>query len=272
MDDTKPKLYHFPGSLCSQKVRLALAEKQVAYDVQIVEIELKMENYEPWYVELNPRAVVPTLVHGDQPITDSSNIIRYIDETFDGPGLLPSDTLARSRVESWIAAQDHLGLRELSYHSFAGVLGFVLRRISMPRRVTRLERLKRKHQALAPLYESKLEDIRDWRAAIGSDAHIDEIRRHLEQVLDEAESQLQCSKYLAADEYSLADIAWTCVLARLSMLDLAKTLWGEGKRPQLAAYYESLRKRPSFVSAQIWEETPVDRIKRAIGSRRFARA
>ena len=56
-------LYHFPASLCSQKVRLALAEKGVRYATRVVNIGPAHENYEPWYMRLNPRGVVPTLVH-----------------------------------------------------------------------------------------------------------------------------------------------------------------------------------------------------------------
>lgn len=82
-------LFHILPSSCSQKVRLVLAEKQVPYTGKLVNIGPAMENYEPWYVRLNPRAVVPTLVHGETVITDSARILRYVDDTFDGPSLMP---------------------------------------------------------------------------------------------------------------------------------------------------------------------------------------
>jgi glutathione S-transferase len=37
-------LYAFPRSHCSQKVRLALAEKQVAYANRFVDIEMRLQN------------------------------------------------------------------------------------------------------------------------------------------------------------------------------------------------------------------------------------
>ena len=92
------KLYQFPASLCSQKVRLALVEKGVEHRQQFVDIELRMQNYEPWYVRLNPHAVVPTLVHGDRVVTDSARIIQHIDETFGGPP---------GRVEMWRGGVGH---------------------------------------------------------------------------------------------------------------------------------------------------------------------
>lgn len=55
-------LYDFPPSLCSQKVRLALAEKHVSYMNRFVDIEVRMQNYDPDYLRLNPHGVVPTLM------------------------------------------------------------------------------------------------------------------------------------------------------------------------------------------------------------------
>ena len=137
-------LYSFPGSLCSQKVRLALSEKHVPYENRFVDIELRLENYEPWYLRLNPNAVVPTLVHGDRVVTNSAHIIRYIDEAFEGHRLIPESTYERECMERWIEQQDDLQMRELSYASFKGALGFVLRRISMPLRMSRLRKLARR--------------------------------------------------------------------------------------------------------------------------------
>ncbi|MGB1278187.1 MAG: glutathione S-transferase family protein, partial [Nannocystaceae bacterium] len=81
------KLYHYPLSLCSQQVRLALAEKGVAYTSQVVDIGRACENYRPWYMRLNPKGVVPTLVHDGECFTGSARIVAYIDEHFPGPQL-----------------------------------------------------------------------------------------------------------------------------------------------------------------------------------------
>lgn len=257
-------LYAFPGSLCSQKVRLALAEKRVPYENRFVDIELRLENYEPWYLRLNPRGVVPTLVHEDHVVTDSARILRYIGEAFEGPSLIPEGTYEREGMEKWIEQQDVLHMRELSYASLKGMIGFVLRRVSMPLRMAKLRRLRDANPDLAERYEAKIEDVRQWRASIASRPEITEIRSNLEQVLRRVEEQLGKTRYLAGDTYSLADVAWTCVLARLTMLGLAAPLWGKGRSPQVEAYYERLRLRPSFAVADIWEATPSLKARRSI--------
>ncbi len=253
---SEPTLYAFPGSLCSQKVRLALAEKGVSYKKRFVDIEIRLENYQPWYLQLNPKGVVPTLVHGDHVVTDSARILHYIDEAFEGPSLVPEGAYERECMERWIKQQDLIHMRELSYATFGGALGFLLRRVSMPLRMRRLRRLRDGNPDLAGLYEAKIEDVRRWRASIASEPGVAEIRSNLEEVLRRVEDQLDKTRYLAGNDYSLADIAWTCVLARLTMLGLAQSLWGEGRSPRLEAYYQQLRLRPSFDLADIWEATP----------------
>jgi glutathione S-transferase len=257
-------LYGFPGSLCSQKVRLALAEKEVAYEGRFVDIELRLSNFEPWYLRLNPRGVVPTLVHADRVVTDSARIVHYVDEAFDGPALVPERADARSLMEHWIGEQDCLHMRELSYASFKGLLGFGLRKVSMPLRMRKLRRLRGEHPELAEVYDAKIEDLNGWRASIASRPQLSEVRRSLEEVLGRVEDQLGQTHYLAGDAYSLADVVWTCVLARLKMVGLAHELCGPERLPRVADYYERLRSRPSFGEADIWEAMPPMRARRAL--------
>ena len=61
-----------------------------------------MQNCEPWSVRLNPRCVVPALVHGDRVVTDSARIIQYIDQTFEGPPLSPEDPSEHAQMGAWI--------------------------------------------------------------------------------------------------------------------------------------------------------------------------
>ena len=56
---------------------------------------MRMQNYAPEYSRLNTRGVAPTLVHGDEVVTDSAKIVRYIDAHFDGPSLTPKDETER---------------------------------------------------------------------------------------------------------------------------------------------------------------------------------
>src|SRR6476659_628930 len=90
------ELYHSINSVCAQKVRIALNEKRQEAKDHIM--TLRGDQYEPTYLKLNPSGVVPTLVHDGEPITESSLILYYIDDTFPEPPLMPKEPRARHRV------------------------------------------------------------------------------------------------------------------------------------------------------------------------------
>ena len=54
-------LYHQGSSVCAAKVRIALHEKGLDWRGVVVDV-LKGEQFQDWYLALNPNAVVPTLV------------------------------------------------------------------------------------------------------------------------------------------------------------------------------------------------------------------
>ena len=70
--------------------------------------------------------------------------------------------------------------------------------------------------------------------------------RMWEALLTDMEKALDGSRWLADDEYSLADAAYTPYLTRLDHLNLLG--WIE-KRPRLANWYERIRARPSYGDA-----------------------
>ena len=76
-------LYHHGSSVCAAKVRLVLAEKALPWDGVYIDI-LRGDQFDPAYVALNPKAVVPTLVHDGKVILESTVINEYLDEYVSG--------------------------------------------------------------------------------------------------------------------------------------------------------------------------------------------
>ena len=110
-------LHQFGNSVCCQKVRITLSEKRL--DWEGVEVDLfRSEQYAPEYLKLNPKGVVPTLVHDGRPIVESTLICEYLDETFPEPSLVPADPLARTHMRLWSKMVDeglHEGVGEISF-------------------------------------------------------------------------------------------------------------------------------------------------------------
>jgi glutathione S-transferase len=66
---SKLVLYDFGNSVCCQKVRITLRAKGL--DWEAVSIDLfKAEQYDAKYLALNPKGVVPTLVHDGKPVIE----------------------------------------------------------------------------------------------------------------------------------------------------------------------------------------------------------
>jgi glutathione S-transferase len=66
-------LYDFGNSVCCQKVRITLTEKDLTWDAIRIDL-FKSEQYDLKYLKLNPKGVVPTLVHDGMPVIESTLI------------------------------------------------------------------------------------------------------------------------------------------------------------------------------------------------------
>ncbi|XP_022984351.1 probable glutathione S-transferase parC [Cucurbita maxima] len=94
------KLLDFWPSMFGIRVRIALAEKGVAYEY----MEQDLRNKSPLLLQMNPvHKKIPVLVHNGRPICESSIIVQYIDEVWkDKAPLLPSDPYQRAQARFWV--------------------------------------------------------------------------------------------------------------------------------------------------------------------------
>ena len=99
------ELYHHGSSACAAKVRFALAEKRLLWTSHYVDI-LAGEQFKPEFLAINPKAVVPVLVHEAQIITESTVICEYAEDAFRENPIYPSSALERARVRLWTKAVD----------------------------------------------------------------------------------------------------------------------------------------------------------------------
>jgi glutathione S-transferase len=90
-------LYHYGNSIGWEKVRLALAEKNLPWESREVDLFAGAQ-FGPDYLELNPKAVVPTLVHDGRVLPESTLICAYLDDVFPSPRLKPADPFEAARM------------------------------------------------------------------------------------------------------------------------------------------------------------------------------
>lgn len=104
------RLYHYPLSPFSRKVRLVLAEKGI-------EVELIEERYweeRPEFLRMNPSGKVPVLKTDKLTLAESSAICEYLDETHPEPALLPTDVEKRAETRRLVSWFDDKFYREVT--------------------------------------------------------------------------------------------------------------------------------------------------------------
>lgn len=85
-------LYSAPDCPRCHRIRIILAEKDVAADIVSIENPAAAEDL----ADLNPYAEAPTLVDRDLPVYGLHPISEYLDERFPHPPLMPVDPIARA--------------------------------------------------------------------------------------------------------------------------------------------------------------------------------
>lgn len=226
-------LYNFPVSTCSQKVKLALAEKEIPFTN--FEVDWRNEDHlSSWYLAINPNGVVPTLKHGERIVIDSSVINEYLDEVFPDKPLLPREPYARAKVRTWRQYIDEVPTTAIRIPSFNLVILKNMKHMSEEAFAAKAEkRPLRKHfyQKMSLNGFSQLE--------------FDQALERLRQTLERMERALESSEWVASDAFSVADIGLMPTIVRLDDLGLSH-LWSD--LPRARTWYAACQERPSFAA------------------------
>src|SRR5262245_35238488 len=94
------KLYSAPLSMFGAKAQIALLEKGIHFELEMVPYSLA-ETYRPKHPEvlrINPKGQVPVLKDGDLELFDSTQIFEYLEDRYPEPALWPRDAKERAGV------------------------------------------------------------------------------------------------------------------------------------------------------------------------------
>ena len=231
-------LYHGWRSSASRRVRLALAEKGLAYEGRIVDM-IKGDQHSPEYLAMNPNGVVPTLLHDDQVLYESSVICEYLDEVFPEPPLRPRDAYARAVMRNFVRWIDEQCLPKLIVFNWSVSMQPVASRWSADELAQRLARI--------PSAERREAWTRVARRPYTDDEKADAMRGLL-RLLDKMSELLAKSRcdWLIGNALSIADIAAAPFVMRIGELNAAALA---GAAP-VAAWWLRMQQRPSFAAAR----------------------
>ena len=189
-------------------------------------------------MKLNPNASAPTLVVGNEKITESADIIRWADSQGTPLG---GDSVDRAFVGEWLSKVNAWdgNLFAAANSGAGGVLKF-----STNFKIKVAEANAKRYPELAELYNQKITSMQKSIDDPTDKTIADANREQLVSLLDEAETRLASNKFLAGPAYSAADVIFTPVLYRLYNLKKDKEYLVS--KPNIKRYYEELKKRPSY--------------------------
>ena len=249
-------LYQIAPSFYSQIARLALTEKGVTWRERLINLGPRMENFDPWYMRIHPSGVVPALDHNGAIVTEAIEIVRYIDRNFDGPALTPSEPDLQEQMNNWLERLNAFKVRELSYGLFMQKpVGPLVKHTFDLRRKT-IKRHMRNNPDLVPHYQVRLDDIDAWFKVSSDPGQMARLEEQLIALLDDIGQQLSHDgRWFLGAQYTLVDTWLTVLFARLTQFWLTKGGKDSKRRlpDNVQAYYERLRARPGFKTADIWE-------------------
>jgi glutathione S-transferase/GST-like protein len=237
------ELYHFWSSVASVRCRMALEEKGVSWTSRYVDL-FKFEQMRPEYLAINPKGVVPTLVHDGAPIHESLIINEYIDAAFAGPQLTPSDTLetARMREFTYICDEGYSSIAKLTMVKY--VLPKLRNRWSDDELIRQAGRRPTRF----------LQDVHA-RAVRGqiTEQELAAARETIDDLLDHLERTLVPGPWIVGRQFTLADISVAPYMFRLAAFG-ADQYWSPHRRPQVNDWYGKLALRPAFKIAVSWPD------------------
>ncbi len=241
-------LIHFQGSSCSQKTRIFLNLKGIDWQPHHLNLATA-QNYEPWFLGINPRGLVPVLIHDGAVHIESNDILIYLDDAFPEPPLIPaaqkSDLVAALQEEDDL----HMDIRTLT-------MRFVFPKFLAQKKeaaITRFDEDEGRINGQAdPHKAAELEFWNRYAREGVTDSQAKRAAENFRAVYERFEAELQHRKYLAGDSLTLLDIAWFIYSHRLS----AAGYPFQRLHPRLAAWFADLARRPEF-SKEVAGSVPV---------------
>jgi glutathione S-transferase len=232
---------HFAGSSCSQKLRIFLNLKGIAWESHPINLR-DYENLRPWFLGINPRGLVPVLVHDGTVHIESNDIIQYLERVFPTPTLIPAGH--ENEVGTLLKHEDelHLDLRTLSFR-------FVFAPPGPPKPAEVLERYAVDGSGTVQGLKDREKEIQIafWQRAAKEGFTDERARASAEKfraAFDVLDEKLAVSPYLMGSDLSVLDVAWFIYAYRLSLAGYPL----QRLHPHVFAWKERLLARPEFAT------------------------
>jgi glutathione S-transferase len=253
-------LLHFAGSACSQKLRIFLNIKEIDWISHHINLT-KNEQFDNWYLGINPKGLVPTLVHDGDVHIESNEIMQYIESVNNNVILFPNDHV--DEITESLEYEDslHIDLRILTF------------RFIVPHKLGKKdlklldEKENFKGTIQGDLDRNKQKEIDFWKQHYKNGITDDQVIRSANNfivALDKLEKKLSESKYILNDNLSILDVAWFISINRIIITGFPVKY----NYPNIKAWFQMLSSDKRF-SREVKGNMPLFIIKNILGLYNF---
>jgi glutathione S-transferase len=220
-------LWHAGMSNCSQRCRITLSELGQSFESHIVDLRMA-ENATEEFQQINPNGVVPALVHDGMVIVNSVDILAYLDETFGGGSLRPAELEDQIALVLDRADKSQAGLKYCTFEFF----------------------FKHGPRQSEEVYQRLVTGLKsEWLRNFHAEARAGFSRERLDEMVGDVHEDIlwledilkDGRKWLAGDQFTIADIAWMPNVHRYDILR-----WPLERYPLVTGWFKAASARDSY--------------------------
>ena len=242
----KIELYGYGESVASNMARVALSEKNISYDYNLLYLESKGDHLSKKYKKLNPKNLVPTMIDNGNVIPDSIQIMRHINSTYaDGTDLFPENINQDifNNLLDFVKLDEKKELGETLGTTAGGISATILVRLLCKRSLLSViwdYSTKHSIKKRIPIFIllrilGKPPEKLSKKMALALSKHL----VYIEDILKHEKP------FMMGDQYTAIDSCMTSILHRINEMRFTNLLTNENL-PNIAKYWKIIQARPSY--------------------------
>jgi glutathione S-transferase len=238
-------LYHTGRSNCSGRVRLLMEEKELPWVSHYVDLYTK-QNISAEYFRINPKGLVPTLVHEGQVVVESNDILLYLEEIFPTPSFTPDGAGERDAVRGWLKRSGDIHIPGIKTFAYANLNAALVEKT--PEEVELYRKLQRDPDLLA--FHAKHDPGKSF-----SQEDVTGAAELLRAALADMSAKIAHTGWLVGMSYSLADVSWAPTITTLQRAGFPLAEF-----PLVLKWYSLISQRPAWDRAMSAWQSPTKQL------------
>ena len=242
----KIELYGYGESVASNMARVALSEKNISYEYNLLYLESKGDHLSKKYKKLNPKNLVPTMIDNGNVIPDSIKIMHHINSTYaDGTDLFPKNINQDifNNLLDFVKLDEKKELGETLGTTAGGISATILVRLLCKRSLLSViwdYSTKHSIKKRIPIFIllrilGKPPEKLSKKMALALSKHL----VYIEDILKHEKP------FMMGDQYTAIDSCMTSILHRINEMRFTNLLTNENL-PNIAKYWKIIQARPSY--------------------------